>query len=166
MFQTNQNTKMLAPFRFITSFAVSFGAGFLGMIFATASDPSWFAGLSKPAFTPFSWVFGPIWIMMYAFMASALLVIWNEGLRGEKEKMAFGLFFIHLFFNILWTVIFFGLHQLFFAFLVIVVLWMIVYSLTLQFYRINWFAGSLLLPYWAWLTFALFLNFFLWLYNR
>ena len=160
------DSKHLGPFRFVVSVFSCYTAGFIGSFFMGVGVATWYPTLQKPPFALPDWMFGSVWMLLYALIAIAVLVVWNTGLHRERERLAFGLFFFQLLFNLLWVVVFFGGHQLIFGLFIIVILWVMVYSLVLQFYKIDWFAGTLLIPYWAWLTYALVLNFFLWLYNR
>ena len=152
--------------RFIASLAMCYGAAFIGSFFTRTEITQWYAFLKKPIFTPPGWVFAPVWTALFFLMAVSLYLVWRRGLRIEKERMAFGLFIIHLIFNAFWSIVFFGFHEIFFALIVIIVLWIMIYSLIFQFYRINKFACYLLVPYLVWVSYASFLNFSLWLLNR
>ncbi len=116
---------------------------------------TWYQNLEKPFFNPPSWIFSPVWITLYALMGIALYLVW-------KHKV---LFFVHLFFNGLWSVLFFGLKSPFYAFLDLIVLWILILVLIFKFYKARKLAGLLLVPYLAWVTFAGVLNYFLWILN-
>ena len=117
-------------------------AGVIGLFFTTGAIPDWYAFLDKPTFTPPSWIFGPVWIALYALMGTATFLVWNtrSGLNPERAKArdrGFWIFWIHLFFNALWSVLFFGLHNPFYALIDIGLLIILVVITTLYFFRVS-----------------------------
>jgi translocator protein len=72
---------------------------------------------------------------------------------------ALTLFAIQLILNALWTPVFFHLHLLRGALIIIVCLWLAILLTMLRFWRVDRFAAALMLPYLAWVTFATALNF-------
>lgn len=130
------------------------GAVFTG----PAVDSSWYADLIKPSFQPPSCLFGPVWTALYALMGIALYLIW-------QNKSLVKLFIAQLFFNFLWSVLFFGLKSPFFAFLDILILWILILVLTIKFFKIKKPVGYLFLPYLLWVTFASILNFSIFILN-
>ncbi len=98
-------------------------------------------------------------------MGIALYLIWSKNYKKKNIKFAVNVFFIHLMFNSLWSIVFFGLKELFLALIVIAILWgMIVYLIKL-FWGINKAASYLLFPYLAWVSFASLLNLYIWKLN-
>jgi len=125
---------------------------------------AWYPNLIRPAWTPPSWVFGPVWSVLYTLMAIALiLVIINRA----NHDIAFPviLFIIQLALNAGWVGIFFGLHQIGFAFLEILFLWAAILLTVIAFWKISQLGAVLLLPYLFWVSFAAVLNFSLWRLN-
>ncbi len=145
-------------------------AGWLLLVFsasATAafvSTGGWYEELAKPAWNPPSWVFGPVWTVLYAMMA---LAAWRVWLRGgwALQKIALGLFVVQWALNALWTPLFFGLHRPDWALVEILVLLLAIFATTRAFWRVDRTAGLLLLPYAAWVAFATALNFAIWRMN-
>lgn len=123
-----------------------------------AVSSSWYTSLIKPTFQPPSWLFGPVWTTLYALMGIALYLVW-------QNKSLVKLFIAQLFFNFLWSVLFFGLKTPFFAFLCIVVLWILILVLTIKFFKVKKLAGYLFIPYLLWVTFASILNFSIFILN-
>lgn len=144
--------------KLVVSLAMCQLAGVIGSLFTVASIPTWYATLSKPAFTPPNWIFAPVWIFLYILMGISFYIIWMK-----KDLPNFGLllslFVFQLVLNSFWTIIFFGLHSIFFAFIEIVILWFAILFCVILFYRVSKIASILLIPYILWVTFALILTF-------
>lgn len=139
-------------------------AGVVGSIFTVSAIPGWYAQLVKPSFNPPGWLFGPVWITLYALMGVAMYLVYSR--RQEYDtRFALGFFAVHLLVNASWSIIFFGRHQLGLSVAVIALLWlMIAYSIYL-FGRISRPAAWLLAPYLLWVSFAAILNITIWRLN-
>ena len=127
-------------------------AGIIGSFFTFEAIPTWYAMLQKPSFSPPNWVFGPVWTTLYTLMGIAVYIVWQK--RGKGVR----LFWIHLFFNALWSILFFGLQNPLYALVEIVVLWALLLATMMLFFRTSKTAGWLLVPYLVWVTFASVLN--------
>ena len=140
------------------SIALAQMAGIIGSVFTFPSLDSWYVTLSKPAWTPPSWLFGPVWITLYTLMGIAAWLVWQ---RRQKESAKRGLIFysIQLTLNMLWTIIFFGAKSIEIAFLEITILYVFIVLTIMNFWRVDKRAALLLLPYLAWVLFATVLNF-------
>lgn len=148
-------------------------AGFLAACFAveilasTATMTSvreWYPGLRKPSWTPPPWVFGPVWTALYAAMGVAAWLVWRS--PGEGRNLALVLFWIQLGLNGLWSFLFFGMRSPGAGFAEICLLWTAVVLTTALFFPLSAWAGTLMVPYAAWVTFAAALNFRVWQLNR
>jgi tryptophan-rich sensory protein len=125
---------------------------------------AWYASLAKPALTPPNAIFAPVWTVLYVLMAVAAWLVWRRaGLGGAAVPLA--LFVVQLVLNALWSYLFFGLHRVDIAFFDIVALWLAILVVMVLFWRKDWRAGALMLPYLVWVGFASYLNFALWLLN-
>lgn len=149
----------------IISIALCQLAGIIGSIFTSKSVKTWYITINKPAFNPPGWVFGPVWITLYALMGVSLYLIWKSPGGSEFKKTAFVIFFIQLILNALWSFLFFGLESPFLGFIEIIVLWFFIALTIFYFSKISKVAVYLLIPYIAWVSFAAVLNFFLWRLN-
>lgn len=121
-----------------------------------------FGSVNQPPLSPPSWLFPVVWTILYVLMgiASYLTVI------SEKNSgKAITVYALQLFFNFLWTFVFFGLRLYFTAFVLLAVLWVLITVTLVTFYKIRKAAGILLLPYLLWVTFAGYLNFAVFLLN-
>lgn len=145
-------------------------AGFLVLCFGAAALGSpfipgdWYAGLTKPAWNPPSWVFGPVWTALYTMMAVAAWLVWQRSAGGVR-RLALGLFLAQLVLNAAWTPLFFGLHLLGVALAEMLLLWVAIAATIIAFHRVHRLAAWLLVPYLAWVSFAAFLNLALWRLN-
>ena len=152
--------------KFLISIAMPFMAGVIGSRFTIQEIFVWYRGLNKPFFTPPSWVFGPAWTLLYALMGVAFYLIWTCAAPGEIRHAAMALFLVQLMVNVLWSLFFFRMHNLLLALVDVGALWALVLVLTVVFWRIDHIAGTLLVPYVLWVSFAMVLNYAVWRMNR
>lgn len=141
-------------------------AGVIGAFFTASAIPGWYAALAKPAFAPPSWLFGPVWTTLYLLMGVAAWLVWrNKRTAPLLRRRALRLFFIQLVLNAVWSPVFFGLHSLGGALVLIVLLWFAVVATIAAFARVSRTAAWLLVPYLAWVTFATYLAYAFWTLN-
>jgi len=126
----------------------------------------WHAGLEKPFFNPPDWLFGPVWTILYFTMAVSAWMVWKTGSGDTLVKPALLLFFTQLIFNVFWSGLFFGLRHPGWAFVEIIVLWLLILATVLVFSRVNRWAALLLVPYLGWVLYASALNGAIWWLNR
>ena len=151
--------------KLIIAIALPLAAGAIGSSATFTGIDSWYTTLNKPSFNPPNWIFGPVWTTLYILMGISLYLIWQKGLKKEFIKNSFILFIVNLILNSFWSIAFFGLENPGLAFLVIIVLWIVILTLILRFYKINKLASYLLIPYILWVSFASVLNFSIWQLN-
>lgn len=163
--------KMKNIFKLIIAIAVCEMAGVIGSVFTIPSITGWYAGVVKPALNPPAWVFGPVWTMLYALMGVSAWLVWmkldSDSRVGvtKKIKIALSIFFGQLVLNVFWSIIFFGLHSPGGALVEIAFLWLAILATIIEFYKISKLAAWLLVPYILWVSFALYLNYAIWLLN-
>jgi translocator protein len=148
----------------IVFFAVCLGAGGLGSFFTASSVRDWYPKLRKPAGTPPSWIFGPVWTTLYLLMAVSAWLVWREYGRGALPALL--IFFAQLALNIAWSGIFFGSRMPGVAFVEIVILWLAILFTIFVFYFLVPLAALLLVPYVLWVAYASYLNWGIWRLNR
>ena len=141
-------------------------AGFVGSVFTTPSIPGWYAGLVKPSFNPPNWIFAPVWTILYVLMGIAAYLVYDKGLRRKDVRKALAVFAGQLVLNALWSIIFFGAHEILGAAVVILILWGLIAATIWLFSRISKVAAFLLVPYILWVSFATVLNISLYVLNR
>ena len=76
------------------------------------------------------------------------------------------LFLLQLLFNFFWSMIFFNVQAFGFAFLWLVMLWLLIFGMILSFRKVDRSAAWLQLPYFLWITFAAYLSLGVYLLNR
>jgi len=144
--------------------AACFGAAAAGGLATSRSVGTWYLTLHKPTWTPPSWLFGPVWTLLYAMMAVAAWLVWRKA-GSSARTAALALFGVQLLLNALWSGLFFGLRNPGAAFADIVLLWLALSGTVAVFFRVTAWAGWLLVPYFLWTTFAAVLNFSIWRLN-
>ena len=157
---------MANTLRFLISVTLPILVGGLSGFATARGVQEWYPSLTKPPFNPPSWVFGPVWTLLYIMMGVAAYVVWQKGWDNEAVRVALFLFLIQLALNGLWSILFFGMRAPGLAFAEIIVLWTAIAATIVYFWRVSPIAGILLLPYEAWVSFAAVLNGSLWILNR
>jgi benzodiazapine receptor len=129
-----------------------------GMLFKPGA---WYAGLSKPWWTPPNWAFPVVWLILYTSMsvAAARVAVSPEG------SILIALWATQIAFNTLWSGVFFGLRELRAGLFIMAVLWLSVLVATVAFWQADVIAGALFGLYLAWVTVAFALNFSVWSRN-
>jgi tryptophan-rich sensory protein len=118
--------------------------------FTLSSIPVWYASLLKPAFSPPTWIFGPVWIVLYLLMGVSLYYIWHKYLA---------VFVVHLVVNALWSYAFFGLRNPRLALAIIFILIIYIACMIIKFYKVEKLSSYVLVPYLFWVIFAAYLNY-------
>ncbi|WP_420158187.1 TspO/MBR family protein [Nocardiopsis sp. CNT-189] len=120
--------------------------------------------LEQPAWAPPSWVFGPVWTVLYAAIAVAGWNVWR--LRGwSGARTALSLYAVQLVLNAAWTPLFFAAGLRGTALVDIVLLLAVLTAAVPAFFRVSAVSGALLVPYWFWVAFAAALNLAVWRLN-
>lgn len=152
--------------KLLIALAVPLAVGGLAGYATSSGVATWYPTLVKPWFNPPAWVFGPVWTLLYLMMGAAAFLVWRRGLDADGVRIALAAFAVQLVLNGLWSLLFFGLRSPGPAFVDIFALWLAIGGTTVLFWRVVPAAGLLLLPYWAWVSFAAVLNGSLWSLNR
>lgn len=140
--------------------ALSYGAAALGaltMLGAGAPDKAWYQSLRKPVFQPPSWVFGPVWTVLYGTIAYSGYRIWRAPKSPERTR-ALALWGTQLALNAAWTPLFFGARQPTAALANILALDVAAGAYTAAAARVDATAAKVVAPYLAWISFATVLN--------
>lgn len=140
-------------FSLITWVALCLTVGLVGSFF---SPGEWYQNMQKPSLTPPNIVFPIVWNILFVLMGIAA---WRVSGREQGVSFALGLFVAQLGLNILWSYLFFGIHRPDLALIEIIILWLAILGTSNAFFKIDKIAGILILPYLAWVSFAIYLNY-------
>lgn len=144
----------------LTAIAIPLATGGLSA-WLTRDGMNAFSSVRQPPLSPPMWIFPVVWILLYLLMGVASYLAAEAG----ASTNAFILYALQLFFNFFWSIWFFGLGWYLFAFLWLLVLWVLILATAVSFYRVSKPAGYLILPYLLWVTFAAYLNLGVYLYQ-
>lgn len=131
----------------------------------TSSDSDWYKNLEKPSFNPPSWVFMPVWTILFTLMGISLYFVYTSN-NSKLRTIALIFFVLQFILNLLWSYFFFGRQNILFAFIDIIFLEILIIITAIIFYKVNKTSGYLLIPYFLWVYFASFLNFMILKLNR
>ena len=132
-----------------------------GVVTSPAVSSGWYETLIKPSFSPPSFVFGPVWTVLYFLIGLSLFFVWRTA-QSEKRDLAIQVFFVQLLVNALWSPVFFGFQALGLSVFVILALLCTIVWTMVVFSRIHTVAMYVLIPYVLWVGFASVLNIFIW----
>ena len=151
---------------FFLSLIIPLSIGGVASFFTIPQIKSWYIYLHKPVFNPPNWLFGPVWTILYIMIGISAYLIWT----GDSTRIHFikarTIYIIQLVLNFSWSIVFFGMHQILMALIVIVLLWASIVININAFSKINKIAAWLLVPYLLWVSFAGLLNFSIYVLNK
>jgi benzodiazapine receptor len=148
----------------VISVLIAHAAGTIGAFFCGMNSKVWYKTLVKPVLTPPSWVFGPVWGILYTLMGLAAYLVWDSRATNLRS-IALGAYGFQLVLNALWTYFFFYCHSPAWALVDICVLWVAIIATTALFWKVRMYAGALFVPYLVWVSFAVYLNYMIWCLN-
>ena len=137
-------------------------AGVLGVLVSDTGESEWYRALAKPSFNPPGWIFGVVWPVLYVMMGVSLYLLLRH---WPASRWAIALFAVQLLLNASWTPVFFGLHQMAAALVILIALWATLVATLYASWQVSTPAALLLLPYFAWTSFAMILNATFWRLN-
>jgi tryptophan-rich sensory protein len=115
-FPESKNKTKFNPIKLFLCILITEGTGVLGGLFTASSVKSWYVtDIVKSSLNPPSWVFAPVWTLLFLFMGIALYLVWNK-----KNNLFW--FWVQLILNLFWSVLFFGLRSPTLAFYEIIIL--------------------------------------------
>ena len=135
-------------------FLITFSASAIGGFTTTSFKEPWYSEIILPSFNPPSWVFAPVWTLMYIMMSIAIWKIWINTFDSKLLK----LYFVHLFFNATWSIVFFGFHQIGLALINLIIILIFIILLMQRYLVRDKTSFYLMTPYLLWSSYALILN--------
>lgn len=151
--------------KLIIAILIPVTVGGLSGFFTANNVGTWYTTIQKPSWNPPNWIFGPVWTTLYILMGIALYLVWKADSTNFFKKLAIVFFTLQLVLNFFWSFIFFQQHQMGWALVEIIALWLAILASIFSFANISKTAAWLLVPYIAWVSFATILNYTLWKIN-
>jgi benzodiazapine receptor len=145
------------------SLVLCIGGGWLSGLFTNTELKGWYPKLTKSMLTPPEFVFPLVWTFLYILMGISLYLIWK--IPGKSKIPALLFFVLQLFFNFIWSFIFFYLQKPIAALVDIGFLWIAIMTTIFFFNKLSKTAAYLLVPYFLWVSFAFYLNLFICRHN-
>ena len=138
----------------IIIFLITFLASVIGGYTTANFKEPWYSQIILPSYNPPSWVFGPVWTTLYILMSIAIWRIW---IRFNNLKIL-AIYCAHLFFNMIWSIIFFGFHQIGLALVDLFIILVFIIYLMKIYLKLDKISFSLMIPYFFWSFYAFILN--------
>jgi len=132
--------------RLIASLAICLIPGYVALYLFTTSIPRWYAGLKKPDFVPPDIIVFYAIIIVFCLLGLTLYIIWNAGLADHEVRTALILFMFGLILSLLWFVVFFYIHAVFFALIMMVMVIAVILCTLVQVLRSTVRAALFLVP--------------------
>ena len=133
---------------------ITFLASAIGGFTTTTFKEPWYSEIILPSFNPPSWVFGPVWTVLYILMSLAIWRIWIK----FSDRKILKLYFFHLFFNSTWSVVFFGFHEIELALINLIIILIFIIVLMKIYLNKDKLSFFIMIPYFFWSSYALVLN--------
>lgn len=133
----------------------------------TSGSMDIYSSIKTPPLAPPSVLFPIVWTVLFLLMGISSAMVYNtETSPLPQRKSSLYTYALSLFFNFFWSIIFFGGRAYLFAFIWLVILWLLIFKTIQKYLKINPLAGYLQIPYLIWVTFAGYLNFAIWILNK
>lgn len=142
---------------------------FLALVAAAAvtgsrfSPGEWYESIVKAPWTPPSWLFGPVWTVLYLGIAVAGWRVWRNTSRRPSPALVW--WGVQLVLNTAWSWFFFGLHRPDLALVDIALLLGTIVAFALTAWPVDRLATWLFVPYGLWVAYATTLTFYVWRFN-
>lgn len=149
----------------IISLIISVGTGMLAG-FLTQNSMAVYEPFNKPPLSPPAWVFPVVWTILYILMGISAYRVYEAEGDGEQKEKALSLYLFQLFFNFLWSIVFFNFQNYLLAFGILLILWVLILAMIINFKKVDPLAAWLQIPYLIWVSFAGYLNLAIYLLNR
>lgn len=156
--KTNINFK-----RLILSVAIPLAVGGISSLIVNGEFKSYATEVIKPPLSPPQWLFPVAWTLLYILMGISSYLIYEKDKTEAKQPLA--IYAVQLVLNFMWPIFFFMQRAYLFSFIWLLLLWAFALAMIISFYKINKASGILQIPYLIWLSFAGYLNLWVYLLN-
>ena len=140
---------------------ITFSASAIGGVVTSIYKEPWYSQIIRPSFSPPASIFGPVWTSLYILMSIAVWINWIN----FRDKKTIKIYLFHIFFNSIWSIIFFGFHQIGLALLDLLIILIFIVLLMKIYYLKDKISFYLMVPYFLWSAYALVLNFNIFILN-
>ena len=151
---------------YVVSILISLGVGALSA-WVTRNSMNIYETINTPPLSPPAWLFPIVWTVLFILMGISSARVY---IKGKEENIdvssALKTYLWQLGANFIWSIIFFNRRAFLLAFLWIIALWWLIFTMIKEFKAIDPVAAKLQIPYLLWVTFAGYLNFMIWILNR
>lgn len=156
--------KKLKPY--VISVLIALGVGGLSALF-TSGNMNIYDKIVEPPLSPPGALFPIVWTVLYTLMGISAALVYVKGKEEDIDiSGALGIYLLQLAVNFFWGIIFFNMQAYLFAFIWIILLWILIITMIKRFYEISPLAAYLQIPYLLWVTFAAYLNLAIYILNR
>lgn len=131
--------------------------------FLTNDQMEIYSQLNQPKLSPPGYFFPIIWTILFILMGISSYIIYMSD--SPQRENALIIYAFQLFINFCWPLFFFNLQNYFMALMILIVLLISIVIMLVCFYKIKPVACYLNIPYILWVTFALYLNFYIFINN-
>lgn len=159
-------TTISNTWKLILSVLICQMVGIISGLLSVTQSNAWFDSIIKPSWNPPSYLFAPVWTVLYLLMAISLWLVWKSDSFEPMKREAMLFFAAQLFLNFWWTILFFNFHSPLLAFIDIILLFVLIFLTIFRFVEISKTAAWLLVPYISWVCFAAILNCNIWKLNN
>lgn len=132
----------------------------------TSRNMDWYKTINKPSWTPPGSVIGTVWTILFTLITISAIIVWNSPNRPQMITAIVIAFIINAILNVLWSVLFFGFHQMYAAIFECALLAVSILVLIYLIWPISIIAALLLVPYVLWVSFATYLTYSVWKLNK
>ena len=123
-----------------------------GLSSSNTAEDIWYQELTKSSLNPPGYVFGIVWPILYVFMSISAYRAFNS---------IYKIFYVQLFFNTIWSWLFFAFNM---PVIALIDIWLLIFlniKITITLFKIDKISTFLYVPYVLWLCFASYLNLFI-----
>lgn len=157
--------KKIKPY--LISILIALAVGGLSALLTRTGMDVYSSNTVQPPLSPPMWLFPVVWSILYILMgAGSAIVFIKRGEDTDAARSALTTYCLQLVVNFFWSIIFFNMQTYLFAFVWIILLWLLIIIMIVQFSKVSRTAALLQIPYLLWVTFAAYLTLMVWLLNR
>lgn len=153
--------KKIKPY--VISIAIAIAVGGLSA-FLTRGNMNVYETLNRPALSPPMWAFPVAWSILFVLMGISSAMVYVK--KNETDVSgALKIYAFQLIVNFFWSIIFFNMQAYLFAVIWLALLWILILTMIISFYKIKPLAAYLQIPYILWVSFAFYLTLMIYLLN-